>query len=613
MAQDNKVYPDGAIIFQEGDSGEGIFELISGAVDLLVKRNEKYTLKHSIKPGSTFGDGNDTTTGIRIFTARANGRTVIRSLKARKNIAVIAKNGSQEASSGILNRLLKKISGNPTAHVNKTSKPTYSNPGLIRRLMNGAAIDHERIGIRVAQLSGPEGEKHSKHIISSIGNTHEFQTRSIEKILSINSGSNKSKQLARLANAARQYLAHQGADLLIWGHVSDSEEILHLHFVTHANWDQHTAGAFILETTLALPIDFDEPMANLLHAVCLAAVLPQTPNKRKMRTTALPISLETARVAFNIVPNVFSSREKSCLYLCYGNVIAAVASYPRYDTILFSQAKTQYQLALSNLDPSKAAVDWAQTKKHIASITHNEAERSQDPKMLMEAKTELTEALSLHNRNSQGEAWAILQHRLGLVLYHLGFNDGDPDQLRMALRCFHLALRVYTRDDSPARWAEIMSSFARAAKILGGLQESPDALATAVNAYKSVLEYRDRDANPKAWAASQNNLGSALFLLGKQTQSIERLDASMAAFKSALEVYQQLNATKMAITSQKNLDRANAIIIKYKPRNTTQSDWENALAEGLETDKQETPLYNIVGDDEENLPFKGEVLKSKIA
>jgi tetratricopeptide (TPR) repeat protein len=233
--------------------------------------------------------------------------------------------------------------------------------------------------------------------------------------------------------------------------------------------------------------------------------------------------------------------------------------------------------------------------------------------MLVEAKKELSEALIVHNKDRHGQAWAILQHRLGLVLYRLGFNDGDTDQLRKALRCFHLALRVYTRADSPARWAEIMSNFARTAKVLGGLQESPDALATAVNAYKSVLEYRDRDVTPKAWAASQNNLGSALFLLGKQTRNIERLNASSAAFKSALEVYQELNAIEMAMTTQKNLDRAETIAIKYQPRNTTQSDWEDALAEGLETNKQETPLYDFIDDDKEDLPYPGEALQRKTA
>ena len=87
----------------------------------------------------------------------------------------------------------------------------------------------------------------------------------------------------------------------------------------------------------------------------------------------------------------------------------------------------------------------------------------------------------------------------------------------------------------------------------------------------------------------------------------------MAAFKSALEVYQELNANEMAITTQKNLDRAQAIIVKYQPRNTTQSDWEDALAEGLETDKQDKSLYDIIDENEENLPYPGEALQSKIA
>ena len=612
MAQDKKVYPDGSIIFQEGDSGEHIFELISGGVDLLIKRNEKYTPKRSIQPGNTFGGENDTTSGIRLFTARANGHTVIRNTNIKELTAALTNDTPKEASPSILNRFLQKISAPTTTPQIVLSKPTYSNPSLIRRLIDGNATDHERIGIRVAQLSGPDGEKHSRHIITAIGNTQELETRGIEKILSINQGSDTSKQLAKLAGAAQQYLAHQGADLLIWGQVSDTGAILHLHFVTHTNWDQQTIGAFTLESTLALPIDFDENMADLLHAVCLAAVLPNTTKKRQMRATALLGAVEAAKAAFNSVPNDFSNREKSCLYLCYGNAIAA-ASSPRYDTTLFSQARAQYQLALGNLEPNTAKVDWAQTKKHLASITHIEAERSQDLGLLTEAKKELTEALIVHDKDSHGHAWAVLQHRLGLVLYRLGYNDGDSDQLRMALRCFHLALRVYTRDDSPSRWAEIMSNFARTAKVLGGLQESPDALATAVNAYKSVLEYRDRDITPKAWAASQNNLGSALFLFGKQTRNIERLNASLTAFKSALEVYQEMNANEMAITTQKNLDRAKAIIVKYQPRNTTQSDWEDALAEGLETDKQDKSLYDIIDENEENLPYPGEALQSKIA
>jgi CRP-like cAMP-binding protein/tetratricopeptide (TPR) repeat protein len=613
LAQDKKVYPDGAIIFQEGDSGENIYELVSGAVDLLFKRNEKYASKRSILPGNTFGGKDDTTSGIRLFTARANGRTVIRNIKVKNVPAVIANKTSINASPSILNRLLQKISRTPPATPKAAaSKPPYSNPGLIRRLMDSTATDQERIGIRVAQLSGLDGDKHSRHIITAIGNTQELETRGVEKVLSINPVYDTSKQLIRLAGAARQYLANQGADLLIWGHVPDSGAILHLHFVTHTNWDQQTPGAFVLETTLALPIDFDETMADFLYAVCLAAVLPQTPNKRQMRASALPSAVDAASAVFNTIPNVFADHEKSCLHLCYGNAIAAT-SPPQYDTALLSQAKTQYQLALGDLDPNTALTDWAQIKKHIATIIHISALQSQDPEMFVEAKKELTEALLIHNRDNHGQAWAILQHRLGLVLYHLGFNDGDTDQLRMAIRCFHLALLVYTRDDSPARWAEIMSNFARAAKVLGGLQESTDALETAVNAYENVLEYRDRDIAPKAWAASQNNLGSALFLLGKQTRNIEHLNASLAAFKSALAVYQQLKTVKMAMTTQKNLDRANAVILKYQPRNTTQSDWEDALAEGLETSQKKIPLYDIIDDDEEKLPYPGEALQSKSA
>ena len=68
MAQDKKVFADGAVIFREGDSGEDVFELISGAVDLLVKRDGKYAREQAIQSGSSFGGDSDTTSGIRLFT-----------------------------------------------------------------------------------------------------------------------------------------------------------------------------------------------------------------------------------------------------------------------------------------------------------------------------------------------------------------------------------------------------------------------------------------------------------------------------------------------------------------------------------------------------------------
>ncbi len=609
MAQDKKVFADGAVIFREGDSGEDVFELISGTVDLLVKRDGKYTREQAIQSGSSFGGDSDTTSGIRLFTARANGRAVVRSVQANAVPALIPKATPTASSPGILNRLMQTFSGSAAT----PQKQTYSNPGLLRRLIEGAGTDYERIGIRVARLSGPDGEKHSRHIISAIGNTQELQTRGINKVLSINQSAGAPSQLARLAGSARQFLADQSADLLVWGSVLESGTVMHLHFVARANWDQQAPGAFQLETTLALPIDFSASMADLLRTVCLAAVLPKTADKRQMRTSALFNALNTANAAFNNVPNDFSNREKSCLHLCYGNAIAA-ASKSRYNPELLSKAETQYQLALGNLDLDTAPVEWTQVKKHLASMTHIEAERSHDPQALTKANLELTEALAAHTKDRHGQAWAILQNRLGLVSYRLGFDDGNRELLRQALRCFQLALRVYTKDNNPLRWAEIMSHFAQAAQVLGGLQQSSDALATAVNACKNVLEIRDFERAPKTWAASQSNLGSALFLLGKHTRSINHLEASLAAFKSALEVYQKLGATRMAATTQKNLARAKDMVEIYQPKNTTQLDWENALAEGIQTNTQEIPIYDIVDvEEDDDLPWPDEALKSKTA
>lgn len=606
MAQTKKVYADGAVIFREGESGESSFELLSGTVDLLVKRDGKYARERSVEAGSLFGVESDTKNGIRVFTARANGRAVVRTAAPETLPATI--DNDTPPSLNVITRLLQSFTRKPVLVSNADGPVPYKNPGLLRRLMDGMGTDMDRIGIRVARLSGHEGETHTRHLISAIGNTGELQTRGIDKTLSINPEGDIPKQMARLANASRRYLSTQDADLLIWGHVPESGAVMHLHFVTHVYWDQQAPGAFDLETTLALPTDFDGAMADLLRAVCLAAVIPKIQAKKRIQTAALPTAIELAAPAFENVPRGFSEREKACLYLCYGNAIATAAR-PGYDPDLLAQAQVQYGLALGSFSPEATPIDWAQAKKNLGSILHIEAARNNDPELLAKARTELEDALGTLDPDRHGQMWAIIHNRLGLIYYRQGFDEGDTALLRHALRSFQLALSIFNRTEFPSRWAEIMSNFAQSAQVLGGLLQSPDALATAVNACSSVMQMRDRARSPKAWAASQNNLGSALFLLGKQTRNIGRLEASVEAFESALEIYEQLGLERMAITTARNLDRAKDVVEAYQPRNVSQLDWEDALSEGVGEPARkaiQTPDHGEKNDDD--LPWPGEAL-----
>ncbi len=614
MALDKKVYADGAVIFREGEAGAVTLEIISGTVDLLIKRDGKYTRARTVAAGNILGMEADTKGGIRLYTARANGRVVLRPTQTS---ALVATQGAANvAPMGLLNRLLQTLtSKSPVPHGGTAAVPSYSNPGLLRRLMDGMSTDADRIGIRVARLSGIDGDKHTRHLISAIGNTGGLQTRSIEKVLTINPEADLRKQLDRLSSASRRYLKNQDADLLVWGHVPEQGNVMHLHFVSHVNWDQQVPGAFDLATTLALPTDVEGPLAELLRAVCLSAALPTTPAKEKIRSSALLAAIRLAEGAFEQVPTHFSDREKACLYLCYGNAISAAAR-PGYDPALLSQAAQQFRFALGNLSRDAMPNDWAQAKKHLASINHIEAERNGDTGLLETAKTELEDALGAMDPDRHRAAWGSIQNRLGLIYYRQGFDEGDTRTLRRALKCFQSSLRVYTRTESPLRWADIMSSFAQATQVLGGLLQSPDALATAVNACRSVLEVRDRTRTPKAWAASQNNLGSALFLLGKQTRSVERLEASVAAFEQALEIYQMYGGQRLALTTAKNLDRAKDMVDAYQPRNSTQLDWQEALSDGVVSRQTEFDEFDksdrqkTTGDDK--LPWPGEGLQQQI-
>lgn len=617
MAQNKKVYADGAVIFREGEAGEGAFELISGQVDLLVQRDGKYTRERSIEAGSLFGTDSETKGGIRVFTARANGRAIVRPAQTSGLPAVQAASGDDPVASGLLNRILQSFGPKPAKDSSATANESYSNPGLLRRLMDGMGTDSSRLGVRVARLAGPNGEEHTRHLLSAIGNTQALQTRSIEKTLAINPEGDIPKQLNRLAVAARRYLANQDADVLVWGSVLETGNIMHLHFITHLDWDQQAPGAFDLETTLALPVDFEASMADLLRAVCLAAALPNSLEKKRVRTKMLPGAVELAQAAFDHVPATFSDREKACLYLCHGNVISAQAM-PGYEAELLAKASLQYQSALGSLSPDATPIDWAQVKKHLASINHIEAERNKDPERREMARLEFEETLTSLDAYRQAKIWGSVQNRLGMIYYRQGFEEGDTSLLRRSLKCYQSALRVYTRGEATQRWAEIMSNFAQATQVLGGLLQSPDALATAVNACLSVLEVRDRKNKPKAWAASQNNLGSALFLLGKQTRSIERLEAAVEAFEKALAIYQMYGGQRLAITTAKNLDRAKDMVEFYQPRNSTQLDWEEALAEEVtplpsaQTKKPPMPMPETPLSPEDDLPWPGEDLQHQV-
>jgi len=568
LAQAKTVYADGDVIYREGDLCEHAFELLSGGVDLLKQKDGKYVRQGTVKPGAIFANPGETFEA----TARASGRTVVRGVKGKPGTPA-----KSEPSKGVMGNLMRHLSTrNEPPEPGLSSSSAYSNPGMIRRLLEGLATDADRIGVRIAMLTGEGAEKNTRHVISALGNSQSIQTRGFKNSISLDSSGDIVKQLDRISSSARKWLLQQDADVLIWGHIPSPGHVIHLHFITLANWDQQAPGAFDPETFLALPVDFGTEFADLLRAVALAASIPRSNEKKHLRAQALFEALNAGLTALDHIPPEMTTRERVSIHMCFANSLCA-ASRPGYNSELLGRAADRYRNILTMLSQHESPQDWAIAQKHLGSILHIEAERNGDADQLEEAIISLRAAFETLEPDRHPKARAILQNRLGLICYRQGFEDSDTALLRQSLSCFRAALNVYTREEAPLRWAEIMSNFAQAAQVLGGHMKSMEALATAANACRAVLEVRNRKKTPMSWAATQNNLGSALFMLGKQTRSIERLEAAITAFELALEVYETARSQRMAAVTANNLDRAREMLENFTPRNISSSEWNDIL------------------------------------
>jgi len=606
LASAKTVYADGDVIYREGRSCEHAIDVLSGTIDLLREKDGKFIRQGQLKTGDRFGKP-----GLPYdVTLRANGRTVVRIAGPSGALGRTVQEGGH-AKPGIVESLLRRLGGDEpvSGPLADPSSQTYSSPGMIRRLLDGLSSDSDRISVRVALLSGEQGRQHTRHVIAALGNSRSIQTRGFDQQIMLDASGDLIGQLNRISTAARKWLLHQGADILVWGHVPAAAQVMHLRFITLTNWDPQAPGAFDLQTTLSLPVNFGAQFADLLRAVTLAAALPRTDEKRQVRQVALLEALGTGSAALEMIPPGMTRPERATVHCCFANALST-ASRPGYDARLLARASERYRAALAILSQEEAPLDWAQAQKHLGSILHIEAERNGNESQLDEALDALHAASDVLVADHQPQAWATLQYRLGLIYHRQGFDQDDIKRLRQALGCFKNALKIYTVDTMPLRWAEIMSSFAQTAQVLGGHFHSLEALATAAHAYGAVLQVRNREKMPMAWAASQNNLGSALFLLGKQTRNTERLRAAITAFEQALQVYNNTNSRSLSDITEKNMERAKDLFDLYERQDMPQLVWEEVLFE------DQSPAVDILSESVErpaskgDLPWPGEALES---
>jgi tetratricopeptide (TPR) repeat protein len=552
-------FTNGQVIYREGDDSDRAFEVLSGAVELLADGPEGETRVGVARAGDMFGEQGLIAGGVRDQTARAVGQVMVRPiLRENGGVAGAGRGG------GLMGRLFERFGGRrQKGQAPPDSSPAVS-PGLIQRMMQSVHPLEGRIEVRLVQLAGDGGRVQARHIAAALERFRDVRVKLVDAGFEIDVSKGLARELLRIGRAGRRLLRQYEGDLLVWGHVPSGGMAVHLHFIARGDWDERLPGAFSTATDLPLPLNFDAGVADLLHAVLLAATRPKRGDQEELRGAMLPAAAEAADKAMAGPPSGLGARERAGMALCHGNVHAALWAQTR-DLAHLGRAHTIYHSALSHLANDEAAIDWAIANKHLAAIAFIRAEEGGGSAHYEEAAAAALAALDTLTAETYPLDWAALQYKLGAIHYRLGFESGDTDVLRRSLRYHRNALKAYSRKHTPERWAEVMSAFGQSAQVFGEHVKSLEALATAVNACRAVAEVRDRQKTPLAWAAAQNNLGSALFLLGKKARNPERLEAAVRAFENALEIYNQRQLYRLAAVTEKNLERAQDMIDWYAP------------------------------------------------
>ena len=385
-----------------------------------------------------------------------------------------------------------------------------------------------------------------------------LRVRPLKRALAPDAAGSPAELLAAAATA-RQWLAGERADLLIWGEIPAPGTTLHLRFVSAAVEEEDPPGGFSLATTLNLPVDFGPEFAPLLLAVSLAATTPGSEGKRLRLGQALEEALYAAMPCVHNLPADLTARERAAIHMCYGNALATLANRGG-NRDLYQVAAQTYQASLENRSREDDPLDWALTKKNLGAVLQALAERTNDMETLAAAAAALRGALDVLTRAEFPRAWAATQNRLGQVLYRLDSRTGERATLGVSPNAFQAALMVFTRSETPGLWAEVMNNFAQAAQVLGQQLHTTEVLTKAADACRSALTVRTKGAAPLPFAATENTLGSALFLLGRLTGESAHLEGAAEAFEKARAVYTAPGADAMAAVTEKNLSHVERLL-----------------------------------------------------
>ncbi|HEX9702665.1 MAG TPA: cyclic nucleotide-binding domain-containing protein, partial [Rhodospirillales bacterium] len=364
MKKTTKSFADGNIIFREGETSDSAFEIVSGNVEITKSGDDGQVRLALLGKGEMFGEMGILDQGTRSATARALGPVVVNAISRKDFLAGVR--DKPEMALSVMGKLVERLRGADDL-VARGGKPAPAGKpqqmpaqdagdggregesGLVSKLFGWKGMPKpERILVAVVPLYGTDGDKHARRVAQALEKRKGLSVKAIKKPMKVEAAAHPDEQVAAVVVAARRILADTESDLLIWGEALAPGLTMQLRFVSFAGWSDDTPGSFAPATTLPLPVEFDDKLADFLHATVLAATVPKSEAKAAALARDLPMALDAARVALDALPRDLTRRERGEIRMCYAHALTRVAAQ-RGEPGLYQSAAAAYKECLGGL------------------------------------------------------------------------------------------------------------------------------------------------------------------------------------------------------------------------------------------------------------------------
>ena len=411
----------------------------------------------------------------------------------------------------------------------------------------------------VARLPGATGRAARGRLVEGLRDRSGLMLQLAGRGLRMPSSGRIGERLASAAAEGRAWLAREGADVLLWGGMSDEAAGTILQFLPAESDVGGVSGSFGVGDRLDLPAEFDDEFVEVVYGSLLAAGLSARSSPPPQAAEYLKAAAARIEVKLS-VPLVAATRAQTAsLRCCAGNCLATLWRMTSDDGHL-EKAIHAYKLALDSCTREESPLYWALIQNHLGNAHQSIASRANDDAHLEAAATAYRAVAGTLSPKDHVLDWAAAQRRLGAALYRLALcRDGESETFRAAISAFDAALKVLDKGATPKQWGDTANQLGVALMDFGSRVAGTEALERAATVFREVLDVRDRAATPLARAQTVNNLGAVSFTLFKRTEKVALLQDALTCFEGAREVYERQGDAKTASVIEKNLRRARSL------------------------------------------------------